>query len=120
MISIRRRATLLLCSALALLLLGGGAPVFWTIQAVLIAQLDANLAAKAQALIVGADLDEGEIEIDSDLLEFAGFEAREGDNYFEILGADGASLARSPSLGTSHSACPVEQSHAKIRFGEAA
>ncbi|MGA7391739.1 MAG: HAMP domain-containing protein [Terrimicrobiaceae bacterium] len=115
MISIRRRATLLLCSALALLLLGGGALVFWTIQAVLIAQLDANLAAKAQTLIVGADLDEGEIEIDSDLLEFAGFEAREGDNYFEILGADGASPARSPSLGTSH--LPVRSSGAELKYG---
>ena len=115
MISIRRRTSLLLCGAIALLLLGGGALIFWTIRASLIAQFDANLAAKAQALIAGADLDEGEVEIDSDLQEFAGFQAREADNYFEILGADGASLARSPSLGTSH--LPVRSSGATPKYG---
>ncbi len=115
MISIRRRTSLLLCGAIALLLLGGGALIFWTIRASLIAQFDANLAAKAQALIAGADLDEGEIEIDSDLREFAGFEARAGDNYFEIFGADGASLASSPSLGTSH--LPARPSGAAPKFG---
>ena len=58
MISIRRRMTLLVCGGIALLLLGGGVALYWTIRAVLTAQFDATLAAKAQALIVAADLDD--------------------------------------------------------------
>ena len=102
MISIRRRMTLLVCGGIALLLLGGGVAFYWTIRAVLTAQFDATLAAKAQALIVAADLDEQDLEIDLNVQEFAGFGSRAGGDFFEVLGPDGRTLEKSPSLGGDH------------------
>ena len=102
MISIRRRMTLLVCGCIALLLLGGGVVLYWTIRAVLTAQFDATLAAKAQALIVAADLDEQDLEIDLNVQEFAGFGSRAGGDFFEVLGPDGRTLEKSPSLGADH------------------
>jgi hypothetical protein len=102
MISIRRRMTLLVCAGIALLLLVGGVAMYWTIRAVLTAQFDATLAAKAQALIVAVELDEEDLEVDLDVREFAGFGSRAGGDYFEILAADGRTLEKSPSLGNDH------------------
>jgi len=102
MISIRRRMTLLVCGGIALLLLVGGLVLYWTIRAVLTAQFDATLAAKAQALIVAADWDDQDLEIDLNVQEFAGFGSREGGDFFEVLGADGRTLEKSPSLGADH------------------
>jgi signal transduction histidine kinase len=99
MISIRRRMTLLVCGGIALFLLGGGFALYWTIRAVLTAQFDATLAAKAQALIVAADLDDEDLEIDLNVQEFAGFGSRAGGDFFEVRGADGRTLEKSPSLG---------------------
>ena len=102
MISIRRRMTLLVCGGIALLLLGGGIAVDWTIRAVLTAQFDATLAAKAQALIVATELDDEDLEIDLNVQEFAGFGSRAGGDFFEVLGPDGGTLAKSPSLEGDH------------------
>jgi Two-component sensor kinase N-terminal len=87
---------------IGLLLLGGGVALYWTIRAVLPAQFDATLAAKAQALIVAADLDEQDLEIDLTVQEFAGFGSRVGGDFFEVLGPDGRTLEKSPSLGGDH------------------
>jgi signal transduction histidine kinase len=102
MISIRRRMTLLVCGGIALLLLGGGFALYWTIRAVLTAQFDATLAAKAQALIVAADLDDQDLEIDLNVQEFAGFGSRAGGDFFEVIEPDGRTLEKSPSLGADH------------------
>jgi Two-component sensor kinase N-terminal len=102
MISIRRRMTLLVCGGIALLLLGGGFALYWTIRAVLTAQFDATLAAKAQALIVAVDSDDEDLEIDLNVQEFAGFGSRAGGDFFEVLGPDGRTLEKSPSLGSDH------------------
>lgn len=79
-----------------------GLVLYWTIRAVLTAQFDATLAAKAQALIVAADWDDQDLEIDLNVQEFAGFGSREGGDFFEVLGADGRTLEKSPSLGADH------------------
>ena len=79
-----------------------GFVLYWTIRAVLTAQFDATLAAKAQALIVAADWDDQDLEIDLNVQEFAGFGSREGGDFFEVLGADGRTLEKSPSLGADH------------------
>jgi Two-component sensor kinase N-terminal len=102
MISIRRRMTLLVCGGIALLLLRGAVALYWTIRAVLAAQFDATLAAKAQALIVAVDLDEQDLEIDLNVQKFAGFGSRVGGDFFEVLGPDGRTLEKSPSLGGDH------------------
>ena len=102
MISIRRRVTLLVSAGIALLLLVGGVAMIWTIRAVLTAQFDATLAAKAQALVVATELDEEDLKVDLDVREFAGFGSRAGGDYFEIRGADGRTLEKSPSLGNVH------------------
>jgi hypothetical protein len=102
MISIRRRMTLLVCGGIALLLLGGGFALYWTIRAVLTAQFDATLAAKAQALIVAVDSDDEELEIDLNVQEFAGFGSRADGDFFEVLGPDGRTLEKSPFLGSDH------------------
>ncbi|HEU4678911.1 MAG TPA: ATP-binding protein [Terrimicrobiaceae bacterium] len=99
MISIRRRMTLLVCGGIALLLLVGGLAGYFTIRAVLTAQFDATLAAKAQALIVATELDDEDLEIDLNVREFAGFGSRAGGDFFEVLGPDGRTLEKSPSLG---------------------
>ena len=99
MISIRRRMTLLVCGGIALLLLVGGFVLYWTIRAVLTTQFDATLAAKAQALIVAADWDDQDLEIDLNVQEFAGFGSREGGDFFEVLGADGPDAGKIPLLG---------------------
>lgn len=99
MISIRRCITLLLCGAIGALFLVGGGGLYWAIRTVLTAQFDETLAAKAQALIVAADHDDDEIEIDFSVQDFAGFGSRAHGDFFEIRNARGRTLARSPSLG---------------------
>ena len=98
MSSIRHRTTLLLCSALGGLLILGAIIIYISIRSALVAQFDATLEAKAQALIVAADLDDDKIDIDFSVRDFAGFGAASQGDFFEIFGADGRSLARSPSL----------------------
>ncbi len=100
MIAIRQRTTLLLCGALGLLLLAGGILLYGTLRYVLVAQFDATLLAKAQALIVAAEWDDGKVEIDFNVQEFAGFGTRAHGDYFEIFRPDGRGLAKSPSLGS--------------------
>lgn len=115
MIAIRQRTTFLLCVALGLLLLAGGVILYGTLRYVLVAQFDATLLAKAQALIVAAELDDGKVEIDFDVQEFAGFGARARGDYFEIVRADGRVLAKSPSLAEARLALPRDE--AQLSYG---
>lgn len=96
--SIRRHLTLILCLAAALLLPAGGLTVYWTARNLLTAQFDTTLAAKAQALITAAEIDDEEFEIDFDVQAFAGFGLQSSEDYYEVWFADGRALQRSPSL----------------------
>lgn len=96
--SILRRTTLLLCAGLGTLLIIVGLVIYFSIRSALVAQFDATLAAKAQALIVAVDLDDEKIDIDFTVRDFAGFGAAAQGDFFEIFDHAGRSLARSPSL----------------------
>lgn len=86
--------------ATALLILGGAA-IYLSLRQVLTAHFDTGLLAKADALVAASEVDDGELELDSEILAFAGFGTKAPGDYFEIRAADGKVLARSPSLGAS-------------------
>lgn len=96
--SIRRHLTLSLCLLAALLLPCGVLAVYLLAQKFLIAQFDATLAARAEALISAAELDGTEIEIDPDVQQFAGFGSPLSGDFFEIRTSKGEVILRSPSL----------------------
>lgn len=98
MTSIRKRMAVMLSGAVAALLIVGGVVIYLTIRAVLVAQFDETLNAKAQALIVASELDGRRLEIDFDVEEFAGFGPSERRDYFEVWNRDGRSVEKSPSL----------------------
>lgn len=98
MSSIRRQLTTALCVAAALLLPAGGVAVYWTASNLLTAQFDTTLAAKAQALVTAAEIDDDEFEIDFDVQAFAGFGQQSSEDYYQVRFANGESLQRSPSL----------------------
>jgi signal transduction histidine kinase len=97
MISIRWRLTILLCVAVGTLFIATGVGVFVAMKSLLRAQFDETLTAKARALITASDMDDGEVEIDLTVKNFAGF-GKGGDDYFEIRRTDGTEVLRSPSL----------------------
>jgi two-component system sensor histidine kinase QseC len=96
--SIRRQLTVTLCLAAALLLPLGGLCVYLLVKQVLLSQFDATLAAKAQALIAAAEVDDKEFEFDLDVQRFAGFGSFYDGDFFEVRRSDGEVVARSPSL----------------------
>lgn len=100
MSSIRRQLTLTLCLAAALLLPAGGLAVYFVVKQILFSQFDATLAAKAQALIAAAEVDDDELEIDLDVQQFAGFGSFLDGDFFEVRRFDGQAVARSPSLSS--------------------
>lgn len=97
MISIRWRLTLVLCIAMGLLLIITGLGVFVAMEKILHSRFDETLTAKARALITASEVDDGDLEIDLTIQDFAGF-GKNGDDYFEIRRSDGRLVLRSPSL----------------------
>jgi len=97
MISIRRRLTFLLCLAMAGLFVVAGAGVFFVMKKILYQRFDETLAAKAGALITASEVDDGGLEIDFTVQDFAGF-GKGGEDFFEIRRNNGDLLLRSPSL----------------------
>jgi signal transduction histidine kinase len=97
--SIRRQLTVSLCVLAAVLLPCGVAAVYLVAQRLLVAQFDATLEAKAEALISVAEIDDDEFEIDLDVQHFAGFGSPLSGDFFVVRRADGRIVARSPSLG---------------------
>jgi signal transduction histidine kinase len=97
MISIRWRLTILLCLAVGALFIGTGVGVFVAMRALLRAQFDETLTAKARALITASEIDDGDFEIDLTVQDFAGF-GKDGNDYFEIRRTGGKTFLRSPSL----------------------
>jgi signal transduction histidine kinase len=95
MMTIRARLLLLLVPGLLLVLLAGGATVYGVARASLARQLDAGLAARAEALASLVTYDEGRLEF-----EFDEEQERElGGIYFEYRLAEGTVIRRSLSLG---------------------
>lgn len=86
-------------ATLAILLIGGGG-LYLSLQEALEKQFNNVLGAKAAALIMASEIKDGELEIDSDVLSFAGFGTGARGDYFEVLTEGGEELMRSPSLGT--------------------
>ena len=86
-------------SVAAALLILGGAGIYFSLRQVLTAHFDTGLLAKADALAAASEVDDGELELDAEILTFAGFGTKAPGVYFEIRTADGRVLAKSPSLG---------------------
>jgi signal transduction histidine kinase len=95
MISIRSRLTILLSAAIALLFVATGIGVVVSVRQRLYSSLDQTLAAKANAIISAAEIDDGEFEIDSSIQEFAGFGSGKTDDYFEIRRSGGNAIYQS-------------------------
>ncbi|MEM6915985.1 MAG: ATP-binding protein [Verrucomicrobiota bacterium] len=90
---------------LAILLLGG-AGLYLSLRGALVSQFDNVLSAKADALILASELDEEELEIDIDVLSFAGFGSGARGDYFIVFDAMGSEQVRSPSLGVEELSMP--------------
>lgn len=94
--SIRSRLTTSLCLASGGLLLIAGLLVFLGTRKILMDQFDETLVAKGRAIVTAAEIDDGELEVEMELEDFAGFGAS-GD-YFEIRRESGKVELSSPSL----------------------
>lgn len=101
MTSIRRYLTIALTLAIGFLLAGTGWLVLATTRRALTQQFDAALITRAQTIIVTTEVDDGELEVELEFDRMAGFggdQARDPFDIFEIRGADGAVVLRSPGL----------------------
>jgi signal transduction histidine kinase len=94
--SIRSRLITLLCLATSGLLLGAGLLVFFATRKILIDQFDEALIAKGRAIVTAAEIDDGKLEVEIALDEFAGF--GDSGDYFEIRRENGNVEMSSPSL----------------------
>jgi signal transduction histidine kinase len=98
MTSIRRYLTVALTIAIGLLLAGTAWLVREATRRALTHQFDQALVTKAQTIMVSTEVDDGELEIELELDRMAGFGAGDARDLYEIRGADGASVLRSPGL----------------------
>lgn len=101
MTSIRRYLTIALTLAIGLLLAGTGWLVLAATRRALTQQFDAALITRAQTIIVTTEVDDGELEVELEFDRMAGFggdQAGAPFDIFEIRGADGAVVLRSPGL----------------------
>jgi len=94
--SIRSRLTTSLCLAIGGLLLVAGLLVFVAVREVLMNQFDETLIAKARAIVTAAEIDDGKLEIELSVEDFAGF--GDSGDYFEIRRESGKVEMASPSL----------------------
>ncbi len=94
--SIRSRLTASLCIAIGALLVIAGLFVFFATKRMLSDQFNETLIAKGSAIITATEVDDGELEVEMTLEDFAGFGA--GGDYFEIRRESGEVVIDSPSL----------------------
>lgn len=87
----------MLCLVIGALFVITGSSVFFAMEKILHARFDETLTAKARALIIASEVDDGDLEIDLTIQDFAGF-GKNGDDYFEVRRSDGGLMLRSPSL----------------------
>lgn len=81
----------------------------------LVSQFDETLAAKAEALISAAEVEENELEIDPDVQNFAGFGSALTGDFFEVRRSNGEVVLRSPSLEARKHAFPTVPSEGQWR-----
>lgn len=96
--SLRHQLIAVLSAGACVCLPLGALAVYATAREVLVAQFDATLLAKGQALVSAAEVEDGDFELDFAVQEFAGFGSASGGDYFEITRADGRRVERSASL----------------------
>jgi len=101
--------------ALVILLIGGGG-LYFSLRSALERQFDEVLVAKAGALMMASEIDDGELEIDLDVQTFAGFGTGVRGDYFVVFEEDGAIAMSSPSLGTVELRPPLRFREAKEGF----
>lgn len=92
-------AAKLVAAALVVLLVGGGG-FYFSLREALRKQFDDVLIAKAEALMMASEIEDGGLEIDLDVQAFAGFGTGARGDYFVVFGEDGTAMMRSLSLGS--------------------
>jgi two-component system sensor histidine kinase QseC len=99
--TIRRQLTRKLLVSIGLILVAGGFGVYLCARAALVAQLDAALRARAQAITTLTEQQGGRLEIEFSDEHMRGFEAG-GPDYFELWQSTDQPVERSRSLGDAH------------------
>ncbi|MHC5011080.1 MAG: sensor histidine kinase [Planctomycetota bacterium] len=98
MYSIRRRLTLVLAVGFAVLIVGGGVVVGQEFRDSAVAEFDAALTAKANALVSLTEQEGGHIEFDYDAAYMQEYERSECPDYFQFRLDDGTVLLRSARM----------------------
>ncbi|QIF03082.1 ATP-binding protein [Roseimicrobium sp. ORNL1] len=88
----------MLCLLAAILLPLAGFAVYYTVRGVLLSYMDGNLEARAQAIMVATEVHGERLDLDDDLVAFAGFGQGNPRDFFAMYQSDGARLLRSSSL----------------------
>jgi signal transduction histidine kinase len=88
----------MLCLLAACLLPLAGFVVYYTVRGVLLSYMDGNLDARARAIMVATEVDGDRLDLDDDLVAFAGFGQGNPRDFFALYQSDGARLLRSSSL----------------------
>jgi signal transduction histidine kinase len=101
MTTIKQQLTRKLLLALGLLLGLGGLGVYASTRAALLEQFDATLRAKAMAIAVATQQEDGRITLEVPERFMHEFEGRSGVDLFQMWRQDGTTFRRSPSLGGS-------------------
>lgn len=114
MSTIRQRLTRRLLLTVGLLLGLGGLTVWLCARAALLAQFDATLRAKAQAIAALTEQKGGRIELELAHETLRGFESRTGPDFFQLWRADGAPVERSRSLGAAKLPRQAGPAHAPV------
>jgi signal transduction histidine kinase len=96
--SIRGRLTLTLCLTAACVMPLAGFVVYYIVRSVLLTQIDDTLTSRAQAIIVATEVKGSRLDLDDDLVAFAGFSEGNPRDFFAMYQADGARVLRSSSL----------------------
>lgn len=96
--SIRRRLTVGLLTGFCILWASAGAGLYLNLRAGLLAEFDATLLARAQALSALTRQEKGNVELDFPGELIPGFERGRPVDYFQMWRADGTTLEQSPSL----------------------
>ena len=97
--TIRGQLTRKLLLAVVVLVGVGGLAVYFCTRAALLAQFDATLRAKAQAITTLTEQNDGRVKLNFADELMLGFEARGGPDYFQLWQQAGQTVERSRSLG---------------------
>ena len=99
MSSMRGTITRTLCVLAACLLPLAGMTVYFSVRSVLLSRWEQALSDRADAMAIGTEVDDGELEVDDDIMLFAGFAPGARGDFYAVRTLDGKTLLRSASLG---------------------